>query len=191
MGQYFRAAVEINGTFNVYDSLPNEHVPLKLTEHSWAGNSFVESVCALIYNQPANVAWVGDYANKEPTVLAKYLYQKCYAKKGYALQTTSRVIEETTFSMFEGDLFLVNHSKKIFVNCDSYKKRCERDGWCMHPLPLLTAVGNRQGGGDYYSVNSNDIGTWAWDKISIEDYPPNDFEEVGYLFLDSWMTERR
>ena len=43
---------------------------------------------------------------------------------------------------------------------------------CINPLSLLTAVGNGKGCGDYFGLNSCDIGIWAWDIISIEDEIP-------------------
>ncbi len=36
----------------------------KLTEHSWVGNHLVDGICQnLILKGPAQVAWIGDYAD--------------------------------------------------------------------------------------------------------------------------------
>lgn len=58
-------------------------------------------------------------------------------------------------------------------------------------MPLLTAVGNGKGGGDYYgdrAINKEDVGLWAGDLIEIvkynEDYKWNyetkQYEYKGY-----------
>ena len=39
-----------------------------------------------------------------------------------------------------------------------------------HPLPLLTAVGNGLGGGDYWGVNKEQVGAWAFDTLEVVNY---------------------
>ena len=40
----------------------------------------------------------------------------------------------------------------------------------LHPLPLLTAVGNGRGGGDYAGINADKIGSWAFDVLEVVNY---------------------
>jgi hypothetical protein len=61
--------------------------------------------------------------------------------------------------------YLVNHDKKQFVNKTNVPK--DRDGWRIHPLPLLTCEGNGRGGGDFRG-DSDLVGSWARDIISVE-----------------------
>jgi hypothetical protein len=58
------------------------------------------------------------------------------------------------------------------------------DGWCMNPLPLLTACGNGRGGGDFGDchVGYEDVGTWAFDWLEYTRTPPPDYEAVMYYF---------
>ena len=66
--------------------------------------------------------------------------------------------------------------------------KTEDGDWCIHPLPLLTCIGNGLGGGDYTNptLASTDhlLGTWAWDEITITDEPINDYEEIYPLFKE-------
>ena len=61
--------------------------------------------------------------------------------------------------------YLVNHDKKQFV--DKTKVPKDKDGWRIHPLPLLTCEGNGRGGGDFRG-ESELVGSWARDIISVE-----------------------
>ena len=61
--------------------------------------------------------------------------------------------------------YIVNHTKKEYVDKDIVPE--DKEGWKVHPLPLLTCEGNGRGGGDYRLWNEF-IGYWSRDKISIE-----------------------
>ena len=50
--------------------------------------------------------------------------------------------------------FLINYDTREFIDLNLYKKNAkDKDGWTIHPLPLLTAVGNDRGGGDFHEGN--------------------------------------
>ena len=65
-----------------------------------------------------------------------------------------------------------------------YEELAPRDEWgCMiHPLPLLTSVGNGRGGGDYRGTLQDEVGTWAGDLIETQDVKPN-----GYTDATDWF----
>ena len=46
----------------------------------------------------------------------------------------------------------------------------------------MTAVGNGRGGGDYDGVNSDKVGSWAWDEVSIKKEFPYDFKKLDIYF---------
>ena len=46
-------------------------------------------------------------------------------------------------------------------------------GGIIHPLPLLTAIGNGKGGGDYRGTCLDLVGHWACDKIEAALFPNN------------------
>ena len=82
---------------------------------------------------------------------------------------TKIIPELSTTKLFP---YIVNHSKKQFINKnkDYYN--------VLHPLPLLTCEGNGRGRGDYKG-ESNLIGIWARDIISVErEKPTEDFVEI-------------
>ncbi len=93
-------------------------------------------------------------------------------------------------------LYLVNTTKKEYICFDKYYKKnrreeyWEQDGkkhtsyWCMHPLSLMTAVGNGLGGGDYDGPSIDEVGRWAFDTISIENHAPEGFTEIRPVFFE-------
>ena len=70
------------------------------------------------------------------------------------------------------------------------------DKWCMHPLSLLTAIGNGYGGGDYRSPTLAStfelVGYWAWDEINITDNIPENYELLQPIFKEKgWEDEEK
>ena len=83
--------------------------------------------------------------------------------------------------------FLLNHDTKEFVDLDDYKeKSVDNDGWTIHPLPLLTAVGNDRGSGDFHegNIGYEFVGLWAWNLISISDTPPKSYKKIDLVFKE-------
>lgn len=80
--------------------------------------------------------------------------------------------------------FLCNHTKHLYIDLNKYKeKSIDIYGWVINPIPLLTAVGNGNGGGDYWSeVHKEDVGSWAFDIISVKDKPLRGCKEVDIYF---------
>lgn len=82
-------------------------------------------------------------------------------------------------------MYLCNHDKKLYINIDEYiKKSTDKDNWCLHPLSLITAIGNGRGGGDYRGINQDYIGFWFWDLISLEPDIPDNYEEFDVSFCE-------
>ena len=202
MGQYYRAIVKKqNGRIDVYNrnvvrNGKSEYTFAKLTEHSWWYNDFVNAVCLDIYNRAEKnrVAWIGDYATE---------FLRCRELKSFNGLNSTKIrkltnrcwncdgkdVDENDFTL-EG-LYLINHTKKEYVNCSTYYKNSEMiDKWCLHPLPILTCIGNGLGGGDYCSPTDDSteeyIGYWAWDEISIEEQPPKDYTEIEPIFKEKY-----
>ena len=77
---------------------------------------------------------------------------------------------------------IVNYSKKEYVKISD----CKKDKWGkINPLPLLTALGNGRGGGDY-SGNMRFIGRWAFDEIGIifDEKELKDFSKITPNFKE-------
>ena len=190
MGQYYRPILGDQYGLNckVFDrTVDNEYTFAKLLEHSWWLNSFVDSFSEFLYNEPSRVCWVGDYADEPddfdfPNCSAFYV--PCYKEVwGETVSTIS--IVSTDFSI-DGK-FLLNHDTKQFIDLNEYKKLSkDKRCWVIHPLPLLTAVGNDRGGGDFHYGNTGyeNVGIWAWHLLSFADKPPKDFSKIRIVFKE-------
>lgn len=185
MGQYFKA-IALNDYGHPIKGWVYSHdfgSGLKLMEHSWMKNPFVNAVEGLLgEGQPwhkSKIVWGGDYADPEPGFKKKYkgkefelnLYGLCDDKN----KVVTPKIEPFTYQ------FLINHSKMEYV--DKNKVPGGNDGWRIHPLPLLTCEGNGQGGGDY-GGESPLIGYWSRDKISVGNTVPADYKEIFFNLTD-------
>ncbi len=110
------------------------------------------------------MAWVGDYAevgDVDNTLNLEFILEQKNEEKYYK---KPQMISGKQNSLF---LIFLNHTKQEYfipINCG-----VKRDKWDMiiHPLPLLTAVGNGRGGGDYHGKCMHLIGGWACDEIEV------------------------
>lgn len=207
MGQYYKTITESNGKRKVYsrhyiDNGQREYMVAKLMEHSWWTNTCVEAVCKDIYERAerTRVAWMGDYAinyleciglkrwNWLKQEQIEELYHQCWDNEGDDVE-----IPDFTLA----GKYLVNHTKGVYIDCDAYYKRSAmkygKQIWCIHPLPLLTCIGNGMGGGDYRAPTENssfeEVGTWAWDEISIDDEAPDIYSEQNITFKERGWEE--
>ena len=163
---------------------------LKLTEHSYIGNNFVETVIAQLYNNPGRLFWVGDYANKDDFLDEEDWNQIRKANKKYSVKILSDGSHTSTYpqpdEMIRGR-FILNHTKKLYIDMEEYEEHAPKASQWMgcpfHPIPLLTAVGNGRGGGDYSGTNEDSIGTWAGDLIEAQDVKPNGYTDVSTLLV--------
>ena len=175
MGQYYKAAC-LNDFVNKIKGWVCSHEygsGLKLMEHSWMKNEFVNAVENLLcsggdwYMKP--IVWAGDYADNESGG-EENIYSFCLDKK----KKKPKSVEPMEFR------FILNHTTKQFV--DKYIVPVN-DGWQIHPLPLLTCEGNGRGGGDYRG-ESDIVGSWARNKISVDNYVPEGFTELKFDLVE-------
>lgn len=165
---------------------------LKLMEHSYRRNNFVNAFETLIADNPQRVVWAGDYADNEPdqtlTVKEekelngiKYLVDVEEEVNLYCLcDDSTKIIPKARRKEYR---FVINHTKKCYV--DKRKVPKFNDGWQLHPLPILTCEGNLRGGGDFFSKDDNKIvGTWARDVISVNDIKPIGFNELIFNLIE-------
>lgn len=175
MGQYYMVYAKNDDGVKVYDrSVNGEYMMAKLMEHSWWYNSFVGTFCRMIYKNPTQVAWVGNYSYEVDCEIFEDIW-------GADVKTIG--VDENVL-LLDGK-YLLNHTKKEFLKCDEYRKECEVKKWCIHPLPLLTCIGNGLGCGDYKSKDENKfVGYWYLDEISVEDEIPVDYKEISPRFIE-------
>lgn len=170
MGQYYYPIIlDAEGNIVVWMDAQMYNNGLKLTEHAYLTNSFVNTfeyslTPEGIYHK-SRVVWAGDYADNEPEQ-DKNLFTMCNEYNVISPRQKETVKYQ----------FVVNHTKKQYV--DKLKGPTE-DGSTLHVLPLLTVEGNGRGGGDYHT-KSPLVGSWARDVISVEETAPPDFTEVVF-----------
>ena len=189
MGQYYMPILGnvYGGQCKVFDrSVNGEYTFAKLLEHSWWQNPFVNAFSEFLYNNPGRVCWVGDYATEPddfklnvPAAIPRPNYKKVWGKNVNLLTCAP-----SDFTL-DGK-FLVNFDTRQFINLDEYKATSVgSDGWTIHPLPLLTAIGNGRGGGDFHKgVGYDKIGSWAWQLLAFLDRPPKDFSKANIRFIE-------
>lgn len=68
MGQHYNVVIKNKNTIIAYNrEVDGKYTMAKLTEHSWWYNPFVSSITKLLYKNPCQVAWIGDYSQTECT----------------------------------------------------------------------------------------------------------------------------
>lgn len=190
MGQYFRPILgdKFGLDCKVFDrSIDGEYMLAKLMEHAWWLNSFCNSFAERLYNEEGRVCWVGDYAGEDGDFdfnLNSAFYTPSY--KEVWGETVN--LHGSTFSDFTLDhKFLLNHDTKEYIDLDEYKENSrDKNDWTIHPLPLLTAVGNDRGSGDFHegNIGYEFVGCWAWHLISISDTAPKTYKKFDVVFKE-------
>ena len=157
-------------------------------EHAWWQNTFVNAFSEFLYKTPGRVCWVGDYATEPddfnfnlPASIVRPNYKKVWGNR-----VTYLTCQPSDFSL--DNKFLVNYDTRQFIDLNECKaKSVNNDGWIVHPLPLLTAVGNGRGGGDFQDgVGIEFVGMWAWHLLTFLDSPPKDFIKADIAFVEQW-----
>jgi len=156
MGQYYKAINLDNKQW-----LNSSGGGLKLTEHSWVGNDFVGRIMNLMLETgewfKKRIVWAGDYYGDEGDEIDHY-------KQAGSSNKIDPLIYMTAANQKRAKL--INHTKKLYVR---YDEMPDKDGWVVNPLPILTALGNGRGGGDYSESqpDCDKVGIWAGDVLSI------------------------
>ena len=167
MGQYYMPVIKRgNKLRRVYSH--DFHNGLKLTEHSYVGNNFVNVVANDLVDNPAQLYWLGDYAEEDDFISPK-MYKRIY---GYAWERNDRTTVENINEEFDwsNDWYYINETKKQFMLMP------KEGDWVFTPISLLTAIGNGRGGGDYnmYKDEENPmVGYWAGDKVYLSQTRPD------------------
>lgn len=210
MGQYYTPTIiSVDGEFKTLYSYEFES-GLKLMEHSWVGNEFVNAVYSRIHKQRAIIAWIGDYSDdsKKDYETGDEPFTRTIPHKDfiryYKLAMSEKkihLIHASEFSKADLNIFkqktksmyLVNHTEKRYLDLTKYIKRCryknnpkDKYYWCINPLPLLTACGNGRGGGDYREGHPGykDVGVWAFHTLEYTDMIPAGYAEAVYSFSE-------
>ena len=186
MGQYYMAVILKDDKLNVdkYVCGHDYNNGIKLMEHSWIGNNVVARIEHEILNNPKRICWAGDYADANEN--GETIYNLC--------ESDGLKLPKMDCKRIAKHRYIVNHDKKEFVDLHWRKLPLSSTytttkgkiiKYVVHPLPLLTALGNGGGGGDYFSTHGKEyIGTWSRDLISLETIKPEDFTEIQPNFKE-------
>ena len=199
MGQYYYPTIlrEKNKRFYSEEFYSHDYDNgLKLTEHSYCGNNFVETIMAQLLNKPGRLAWIGDYHSDGdfaelnpdlPEIIEKkfYAHYKCFTSSGnadYCKGKHVRYYNKPEEVKERQGRFIINQDKKCYIVMEEYEKNsltcAEVNDWHFHPIPLLTAVGNGRGGGDFHGIGEEDVGCWAGDLLEVRNVRPNGYENA-------------
>jgi len=165
MGQYYKP-INVDDKQWVY---PRDYGSgLKLLEHSWIGDNFVGAVMNLMAKGGTwfkkRIVWAGDYYGDQDTEIPYWDQHNDDKDKICPVEFMNKKMQSKAI--------LINHTKKLYVRYDEMSK-VKNEGK-INPLPLLTALGNGRGGGDYRDCypDFDKVGIWAGDSLSIEDTVP-------------------
>jgi len=169
MGQYYKPICLDNELQEQWIYSHEYDNGLKLMEHSYIGNNFVGMVERLLSDgnmwHMRPLVWAGDYADTDKFQLHN-LYEQCDEYNQFKNKKELKPLNVR---------YIINHTKKEFVDKNKVPK--DKDGWRVHPLPLLTCEGNGRGGGDYRLDNPN-LGRWSRDIISVSRTKPKYLVEL-------------
>ena len=201
MGQYYKAVVMTKDTYGIAPNTVKVFTfpgSLKLTEHSWNGNSDLAEVMrevqrlTFMAGTEIRVAWVGDYSRHwyEPGDDKADIHEEAYALAWgeYA------AVEPTRGHPAYGWMYAVNDDLREAVGILGVDRsgalEMLHSPWWMCAWPILNAVGNGEGGGDYHGPNEDLAGTWAYDRQRILHDVPKGYRLLpAHLFAEDGMSE--
>jgi hypothetical protein len=180
MGQYYKPVIlgekteENHETVKAWMYSHEYGGGLKLMEHSYQGNKFVSTFEKQLSRKgdyhKSRVVWAGDYADEEPGL--KIIEEgKEYDANLHSLCNDKNEIKPKV-SKTDTYQYILNHTKKEFVDKNKVPEIKDWKGTKIHPLPLLTCEGNGRGGGDFRGDEKGIVGSWARDVISVEKTNP-------------------
>lgn len=172
MGQYFKPVIidkkdskKVVASLQAHDFFNG----LKLMEHSYVGNNFVNAFTTLINDENGKykgypMVWCGDYADD---VLE--------GKNYYDIARDNNTDEDVKDLKANEYRYFINKTKKEFVDIEDCPSGKTSDDLIVHPLPILTSLGNGRSH-DYYPKEGElkFIGSWAMDVIVSSNKCPNE-----------------
>ena len=190
MGQYWKAIMSDKNGENVVTFGMPTYFP-KLMEHAYYGNDYVEYVCMFLsQRQHSRICWLGDYAENEDfeELFTDKKFYPSFEIEDVWNDDLLPVVTNIQVDFKSINKFLINYDTKEFINLNKNFELAGNDKLKIHPLPLLTAVGNDKGFGDFHekfaTQGYENVGKWTWNLIGLKDSPPENFTEANYVFIE-------
>lgn len=151
--------------------------------------------CSLaVLNQIAGV-WkgdhvflIGDYADLSEKGVPYFCTLREWTDKLHISESLFIYVDEN-FTRVDGSIFdlsyrfIYNHALRQYIDILHCPECCDGTDWrqgFIAPLPLLIAMGNGRGGGDYYHYeNQNQVGAWCDNIVSVE-ITVEPLDDLGY-----------
>ena len=131
---------------------------------------------------------VGDYADLSSSSVPYFRALRTWTDKLHLVGNLYAYVREK-FKPVDGDpedrglRFIYNHDRKEYIDILHCPNCFEVTEWrqaFIAPLPLLIAMGNGRGGGDYYGYdNEKLVGSWC-DSIASLEITADPKDELGY-----------
>lgn len=186
MGQYYKPCVlkknyKTNSNNQTIVSLRSWDftVGAKLTEHSYVGNNFIKAAMQLLAIYKAHpFVWCGDYAEGIFTDINGESANAYMLIHTITPSELEEIVKENGIE--ENYKYIVNYTKREYIEIPE-----NNDDWVIHPLPLLCADGNGLGGGDYYGINMDKVGIWAYDRLGVTNKRPH-YKKIKVEFKEKY-----
>ena len=178
MGQYYKPVIKQNDKITVFSrDVDGNYTMAKLMEHSYFGVPLIDTIAYKMYQEKIQLLWCGDYAEDEEIEITGLKVKDIWSINGEEL-------EGVEFKY--NDKYFCNHTQKEYIDFKEYIEKAQDGNWTISPISLLTAIGNGRGGGDYHNgyPNYNEVGSWFWDEISIEDEIPEGYTKNDVVFIE-------
>ena len=171
MGQYYMPVIKRDKKVRRVYSHDFDN-GLKLMEHSYINNDFVNVVANDIVEDPAQLYWCGDYAEVSDFI-SQSMFDMIYGYAWCRNKHCETTLENPNTSFdWNQDWYYINMTKKQYI------KMPKPGMWVYNPISLLTAIGNGRGGGDYHG-NNRMIGAWAGNKVYLSRMKPEQkYEDI-------------
>jgi len=177
MGAYYEAVIN---TEIIENKRINTHIfgaGLKLMEHSYVGNEYVESIMSAFLNTKGTLQWLCDYHEEE----------------GNEWSDIDEIrkedeIDDTGLYELLPFYFIVNHSKKIYIDMKKYICMNKDRMFLIHPAPILFNSEERSAGGGDYHVEDSRRGSWNKDELEVT-YDIKRYEKYKDVTSDSIFYE--
>ena len=142
---------------------------LKLMEHSYLENNYCKHIMSLLEDNPQNLIWLCDYHESDDITELTW--------NDAENDDTNKCLD----SFPDDKYYILNHTQKLSIDVQKllslYKKE-NKNGWFIHPIPILcNSDTESQGGGDYRKKDSRRA-TWCEDEISTSKNQNTTFKDI-------------
>lgn len=206
MKQSYRAVL-CDGT-DLLRVVPSTYnVPNSLLEQCQIGNPYVNVSYMMLSKRPMRVCWMGEqadypfdpdvdaYANALPEEEFRMYYAMAWENTSFhceiPLGTFRDDMLRKILNLRTTGFYLINHTRRTFIDMAAYLSCNQVAGRCCDPLPLLTACGNGRGKAEFPAEQRGYelIGTWAFDLLEYSQHWPGDgFLPVTVFFEQSALV---